>query len=133
MPQKVYEVAERYGRLRPVKYIWGRGWLCLCDCGNETVVTGGNLRAGNVQSCGCYRLDKCSETGSRMIKHLKDNNMLFGWDLYRHNRKLVEEGKMEVRPMLTKRKKSDKTKPCWCCRRPTKNFLCIKCTGENHA
>lgn len=28
-------------------------WLCRCDCGQMKVVSGGNLRAGNVQSCGC--------------------------------------------------------------------------------
>jgi hypothetical protein len=29
-------------------------WLCRCDCGTELVVTGGNLRSGNSESCGCY-------------------------------------------------------------------------------
>ena len=28
-------------------------WLCVCDCGEEKVVQGGNLRAGGVRSCGC--------------------------------------------------------------------------------
>ena len=30
-----------------------RVWLCLCDCGNLKLVTGGYLRAGLVKSCGC--------------------------------------------------------------------------------
>lgn len=30
-------------------------WRCLCDCGNEVVVSGGNLRSGHTKSCGCYR------------------------------------------------------------------------------
>ena len=30
-------------------------WLCLCDCGNETVVTAGALRAKYTRSCGCAR------------------------------------------------------------------------------
>ena len=30
-------------------------WNCRCDCGNETVVLGNNLRAGRTQSCGCLR------------------------------------------------------------------------------
>lgn len=28
-------------------------WLCKCDCGNETIVLGDNLKKGNTQSCGC--------------------------------------------------------------------------------
>jgi len=28
-------------------------WLCKCDCGNETEVTGGKLRFGWTTSCGC--------------------------------------------------------------------------------
>lgn len=30
-------------------------WKCRCDCGNFTVVRGGNLRNGAVKSCGCKR------------------------------------------------------------------------------
>ena len=28
-------------------------WKCLCDCGNETIVRGSNLKSGAVKSCGC--------------------------------------------------------------------------------
>jgi hypothetical protein len=28
-------------------------WLCLCDCGSETIVGSGNLSSGNTMSCGC--------------------------------------------------------------------------------
>lgn len=28
-------------------------WKCLCDCGNTTIVQGGNLKTGEVKSCGC--------------------------------------------------------------------------------
>ena len=30
-------------------------WLCKCDCGNETIVRGSNLKNGAVKSCGCLR------------------------------------------------------------------------------
>jgi hypothetical protein len=30
-------------------------WLCHCDCGNETTVTAGALRAKYTSSCGCSR------------------------------------------------------------------------------
>jgi len=28
-------------------------WNCLCDCGNEKIVSGNNLKTGQVKSCGC--------------------------------------------------------------------------------
>ena len=39
-------------------------WLCLCACGNETVVPGTQLRRGHTTSCGCKWLDVCK----RMVK-----------------------------------------------------------------
>ncbi len=29
-------------------------WLCKCDCGNESTLSGYELRSGNTKSCGCY-------------------------------------------------------------------------------
>lgn len=36
-------------------------WKCLCECGNETVVSTSGLRSGNTQSCGCYQKEKAHE------------------------------------------------------------------------
>lgn len=48
---------KRFGRLFVVRREGTkRGeatWRCWCDCGNESVVQGYNLRSGNTQSCGC--------------------------------------------------------------------------------
>lgn len=30
-------------------------WNCICDCGNEFITTGLNLKSGNTKSCGCRR------------------------------------------------------------------------------
>ena len=30
-------------------------WLCLCHCGNQTVVPGKDLSTGKIKSCGCLR------------------------------------------------------------------------------
>lgn len=47
-------------------------WLCLCDCGMETVVFGGNLESGHTISCGCKKgLFKHGEnkTGKRSAEY----------------------------------------------------------------
>lgn len=36
-------------------------WKCLCDCGNQVVVVGGNLKNGTTKSCGCLRNEKLSK------------------------------------------------------------------------
>lgn len=35
----------------------GNYWSCLCDCGNETVVSAKNLKSGATKSCGCANQD----------------------------------------------------------------------------
>lgn len=58
---------EVFGRLTVVKE-YGRDkrgevlWLCRCECGNEVVVLGSNLRSSATTSCGCYQKEKVSET-----------------------------------------------------------------------
>lgn len=37
-------------------------WLCRCDCGNEVIVAGNNLKNGHTKSCGCYRRKRTIET-----------------------------------------------------------------------
>ena len=36
-------------------------WRCRCECGNEVIVLGYNLRNGNTTSCGCYRRECSAE------------------------------------------------------------------------
>lgn len=54
---------QRFGRLvvleRAENHISKNGskeirWKCICDCGNESVVIGRNLKRGTTTSCGCY-------------------------------------------------------------------------------
>ena len=41
-------------------------WECICDCGNLTVVTAGNLLHGHTQSCGCILVEyKKSQIGDK--------------------------------------------------------------------
>lgn len=37
-------------------------WRCLCNCGNETTATTGNLLGGKHKSCGCYRKESVERT-----------------------------------------------------------------------
>lgn len=76
------EPGTRHGRLTVVRYV-GRAvnrdsqYLCVCDCGRETVVGGYLLRSGRTLSCGCYRTERCTEAkrakaeARRRAEHLK--------------------------------------------------------------
>ncbi|WDU82287.1 hypothetical protein [Caloramator sp. Dgby_cultured_2] len=59
MSRRIDLTGKVFGRLSVIGYhsTNKRGkalWLCKCDCGNETVVIGENLRSGKTTSCGCY-------------------------------------------------------------------------------
>lgn len=62
MPKLIDLHGQRFGRLLVV----GLGdiqnttprWKCVCDCGNESLVSGSSLRTGRQQSCGCLKLEK---------------------------------------------------------------------------
>lgn len=50
---------HKYGKLTVLQYtktVSSNGmsyYLCICDCGNKTEVSHGNLRSGHTESCGC--------------------------------------------------------------------------------
>lgn len=63
------EVGNRYGKLTVIEEAGSdkngkTKWLCQCDCGNLTIVTGNSLRTGGVISCGCAK----HETGKYLVK-----------------------------------------------------------------
>lgn len=54
------EIGNVYGKLtvitraeRPEGRPAGAYWVCQCECGNEKVIRGADLRRGGVNSCGC--------------------------------------------------------------------------------
>ncbi len=56
-------------------------WLCKCDCGNETIVSGNSLSKKNTQSCGClsgvqHRMTNTPEYNSwqAMIERCRNKN-----------------------------------------------------------
>lgn len=66
-------IGQRFGRLlvidRSENDAHGKTrWLCKCDCGNEKVVGGAELRQGKTKSCGCAHYEKTTTidlTGQR--------------------------------------------------------------------
>lgn len=47
-------VVERVGQSRNRSYIW----RCECDCGGATQACTGHLTHGDIQSCGCLRVER---------------------------------------------------------------------------
>jgi len=43
-------------------------WKCLCECGNETIVEGNNLKRGTTKSCGCFNTQRRSEVHKKDLK-----------------------------------------------------------------
>ena len=75
------ETNNRYGRLtvikrstKPDKYNRAL-WLCKCDCGNEAVVAGGSLRAGQ-RSCGCLKGNYTQVFNAKKAKTIRDSNTI---------------------------------------------------------
>lgn len=69
MPSLIDLTGERYGRLTVLTRATHTShkrvcWLCCCDCGKATVVSGNDLRTGHTQSCGCYKIDTAKEKGT---------------------------------------------------------------------
>lgn len=47
---------KSFGMLRVLRYLGDCKWECKCECGNNTIVTSGNLKSGNTKSCGCNNI-----------------------------------------------------------------------------
>lgn len=64
---------QRFGRLtvirRDTETHYGNHayWVCRCDCGNEHIACGSNLRRGQVQSCGCMAVENGKRLGKANI------------------------------------------------------------------
>ena len=50
---------QRFGKLTVIERVKYKGnrykWLCVCSCGNETLVGTFGLTSGHTKSCGCLR------------------------------------------------------------------------------
>lgn len=52
---------QKFGRLTVIRRHDTKRWDCVCECGNEAVTDGYQLRKGIVQSCGCFHREFCGD------------------------------------------------------------------------
>lgn len=69
---------QRFGKLTAMNYVRhpekGAHWLCVCGCGEKTVVRASQLKSGHTQSCGCLHRE-------RVVTHNDSNSSEYRtWD-----------------------------------------------------
>ena len=77
MGKLIDEVGKKYGRLTVLsrseeykKKTTRAYWVCQCECGNTTVVSGAHLRRGSIQSCGCLQKEKTANSNKEKLDDL---------------------------------------------------------------
>lgn len=88
--EKLDLVGHEFGRLRVVGPAPSRPrgkarWLCVCQCGRETIKDSGNLRRGVSRSCGCLRAEMRAARNQTEATH-----GLHGTPAYRSWRSMIE-------------------------------------------
>ena len=69
MPKLIDMVGKKFNKLLVLRDSGIRGarnrikYVCLCDCGNESIVFGEPLRRGHTKSCGCDKSIKMTKHG----------------------------------------------------------------------
>lgn len=53
-------------------------WLCVCDCGKQTVVRSENLVAGTTLSCGCLQKEAASAANKRETPFIVKDDIAIG-------------------------------------------------------
>ena len=81
---------QRFGRLFVIEKVKDKnGWTqfrCKCDCGNEIITSGNNLKYGATQSCGCLHKDAMNKIyfedliGKRFGKLVVINKSISRWN-----------------------------------------------------
>lgn len=70
---------QRFGRLTVIersnikKDRTAAVWKCICDCGNETIVSRDNLRRGKTKSCGCLHKELLDGKNRKMVEKRLNN------------------------------------------------------------
>jgi len=83
LKSKISDLADkRFGKLVVIERTKNnsRGdtmWLCKCDCGNESIVTGRSLKSGATKSCGCGSKEALSNGWGSNKTHGMTNTRLY--------------------------------------------------------
>lgn len=69
---------KKFVKLTALKRVSKSEWLCLCDCGNTTIVKTTQLTSGKTQSCGCISRMKHSNImkSNEKIKKFSEENFV---------------------------------------------------------
>lgn len=70
MPKLLDLSGQSFGALKVIAFVrrdynYNKLWRCLCKCGRETLVDGGNLRSGHSKSCGCLKRELLRQARSK--------------------------------------------------------------------
>jgi len=70
MPRKIDMVGAKIFKLRVLSQAGTDKrneaiWRCICECGNEVMVLGNNLRRGGYKSCGCLNNERIGDLNRR--------------------------------------------------------------------
>ena len=68
---------QKFGMLKPIKYVGNKQWLCQCDCKRLKIISSVNLKNKSTKSCGCM-LNRFSEDEllSAISQFSTENNRL---------------------------------------------------------
>ncbi len=63
-----------YSHLKKYKNSTTYYWKCVCDCGNEKIVAGQNLRLGHAKSCGCLLQEQYENQKTSQESKIENRN-----------------------------------------------------------
>lgn len=96
MKKLINLTGKTFGKLTVLKRIekpknikTGVYWLCKCECGREHLVSGGNLKSGQVVSCGCYMKQRTSETQIIDLTKKRFGRLVVKYQIGRKNKFVV--------------------------------------------
>lgn len=77
--RKIDYNGQRFGKLIVIKRdINIAKWFCKCDCGNDVIVYGNQLKNGTAKSCGCLKREVLIKRNVQMSTHNMSKDRLYG-------------------------------------------------------
>lgn len=98
----------------------GTYWICCCDCGNECVISGKNIKQRNVLSCGCLNRENAIKRRDNLLGEVFGFLTVFDYELNGKNVIWLcscKCGNKKVVKTIGSALKNGKVKSCGCFRR----------------